>query len=532
MATTTTDGTTYVQSPSAPSTISANALNEQNKISTVPAPQTNPQDLQNIISSVPGLSQTENQLNTLNRSQQVGATNLSNLQNILSGKSQEQANIEQQAGIAPMQTDIQNLTGQLNAIQTANTTIPLQTQQEYTGRLATQAGTQAIDTGRLRENAIQALTIGAQLQAKQGNLALAQNQVDRAINLKYDTIAQQIEAQQNQLKLNQDYFVTPLEKKRAEEMSFALDKQKQALEDTKAKDLAINKMIVEASPNAPADIISKAKSIADNGGSQIEVAQALGQYGGDYLVREKLKTEIKSMNAKAKTTGGNVSGVLSTASSTAKDWLSQFNSGLMSIEDIYTKIGSSKEAMPLKNEVAKLIAAQGGKRIYGKDDASIQAINAQIKNVDDLLTGDVGSIVGVVQGGLGVLPDKWNVYKQDALSVAKNLISNQTLQSLADAKSKGITFGALSEGELGLVADSASRIASKIIKDKDGNITGFSGSEGQFKEDLQTVKDGLQKSLGSKTGDSESGKVADDILKANNNVQSQIKNAGYNVFNQ
>jgi len=35
------------------------------------------------------------------------------------------------------------------------------------------------------------------------------------------------------------------------------------------------------------------------------------------------------------------------------------------------------------------------------DCASIQAINEQIKNVDDLLTGGVGKIVGVIQGGGG-----------------------------------------------------------------------------------------------------------------------------------
>ena len=179
--------------------------------------------------------------------------------------------------------------------------------------------------------------------------------------------------------------------------------------------------------------------------------------------------------------------------------MSQFNSGLLTADEIYTKIGSAKESIPLRNEVARLIAQQKGKRVYGADDASIQAINSQIKNVDDLLNGDVGSIVGLVQGGLGVLPDNLNIYKQDALGIAKNLVSNQTLQALADAKSKGITFGALSERELTTVADAASSVAAKILKDKDGNITGFSGSQAQFKKDLQTIKDGLTKSIANKT---------------------------------
>lgn len=193
----------------------------------------------------------------------------------------------------------------------------------------------------------------------------------------------------------------------------------------------------------------------------------------------------------------------SALTSSAKDWLSQFNSGLLTADEIYTKIGSSKQSARLKNEVARLIAEQGGKRKFGFDDGSIAAINSQIKNVNDLLNGDVGSIVGFVQGGLGVWSDDLNVWKQDALGIAKNLVSNQTLEALASAKSKGITFGALSEGELNLVAQAASRISAKIErKDKDfpEKITGFSGSEAQFKKDLIAVKEGLEKSIANKTG--------------------------------
>jgi hypothetical protein len=201
----------------------------------------------------------------------------------------------------------------------------------------------------------------------------------------------------------------------------------------------------------------------------------------------------------------------------------------MSLEDIYTKIGSSKEALALKNEVANLVAAQGGKRVYGADDASIQAITAQIKNVDDLLTGGVGKIVGVVQGGGGIfLPDSLNVGKQDALAVAKNLVSNQTLQALADAKSKGVTFGALSEKEMSTVADAASRIAAKIkIDPETKEIIGFSGSESEFKKDLATIKTNLEKSIAGKTNTPETpeDKKANDIMTANSTVfKEQSKN--------
>jgi len=185
---------------------------------------------------------------------------------------------------------------------------------------------------------------------------------------------------------------------------------------------------------------------------------------------------------------------------TAKSWLAQYNAGAMSLEDIYTKIGSSNDSLPIKNELARLIAEQGGKRVYGADDASIQAIQEQIKNVNKLLqNNNYGSIVGMVQGGWGIIPDGLNTGKQDMLAVAKNLVSNQTLQALAEAKSKGITFGALSESELSTLANSASNISSKIIKDKDGNVTGFSGSENTFADDLRIIKEKMEKAIANKT---------------------------------
>lgn len=199
-------------------------------------------------------------------------------------------------------------------------------------------------------------------------------------------------------------------------------------------------------------------------------------------------------------------GAPSSVSTTAKSWLSQFNSGLMSIEDIYAKIGTSKETAPIRNEVARLVEAQGGKRKYGADDASIQAIQSQIQNIDELLANKkYGKIVGLTQGGAGLLPDIWNPGKQDALAIAKNLVSNQTLTALAEAKSKGITFGALSGPELNTVSDAASRIAAKIIKDpKTEQIIGFSGSESQFRKDLDIIREKLQASIGSKTQSSNS----------------------------
>lgn len=400
-----------------------------------------------------------------------------------------------------------DLNGQASALNREAQAIPIQVQQNNLGVGATERGAAPQEAGALRLNALKALSIGQQadikLAAIKGSEVALQNAKDKAqqiVDLKFKPLEDDLALRTKQYELNKDQL-TLIDKKRTEALNVALEKEKTELADKKANEKAISDMIVNASAaNAPSALLTAAK----NAKTPTEAAMILKEYAGNYYQTQLLKAQIDKQKAdtakvRADANAANAASVATATSTNAKNWLDQYNSGALSLEDIYTKIGSSKEALKLKNEVAALVAAQGGKRVYGQDDATIQAITSQIKNVDDLLNGDVGSIVGLVQGGLGVLPDSMNIYKQDALAVAKNLVSNQTLQSLADAKAKGITFGALSEAELNAVSNASGRIASKLIKDKDGNVTGFSGSEGEFKKDLQTVKDGLQKSIAGKT---------------------------------
>lgn len=513
-------------------------------------------------------AQAEQQAIEARNNQMAQSNSVADLTRMAGGKLQERANLSQTNGENELLKQLSQLNVESQGLQRSASAIPLQLQENSANRGITLGGIAPIESGLLRQNTLKQLDLAQRAAIAQGNYDVAKNLADQQIEAKYAQIDAEIAAR----KINEeamyknvtdpaikraDSAKNELLKRQLEERMAQTKREEEAKDEKKASDLAVSNMLIEASPVAPPDVMARAKAVQAKGGSAMEVATALGKYGGDYLAREKIKAEIAKMDADAiktradaaktrgETTGGGT-GTTGTASDNAKAWLAQYNSGTMSLEDIYTKIGSSKEASVLKNEVARLIAAQGGKRVFGLDDASIQAINAQIKNVDDLLygngkkeidktTGDVGSIVGFVQGGLGVIPDAWNTGKQDALAVAKNLVSNQTLQALADAKAKGITFGALSEGELGLVADAASRISAKLkIDPKTKEIIGFTGSESQFKDDLKTIRDNLAKSIETKTQSKQSNmskeeSTADDIMTANKKIRSEI-NSGYNVF--
>lgn len=115
-------------------------------------------------------------------------------------------------------------------------------------------------------------------------------------------------------------------------------------------------------------------------------------------------------------------------------------------------------------------------------------IKEKITGIDEMLSNKAG-IRGSVgptrlqRGGiLTVVPrGKLNADIQQ-------LISQTTLDNLINAKAKGATFGALSEGELKLLSASGSKLATWAKTDKNGNITGFKASEKQVKDELDKIK--------------------------------------------
>lgn len=374
--------------------------------------------------------------------------------------------------------------------------------------------------------------LNASALATQGNIALAMETAQQAVDLKYAPYKEEIALYKSQLEalapiLSRD------EKKQAREQELKANLALKDLETRQANDKAIQDMIINASAqNAPLDMLNRAK----NAKTPSEAAMILGQYAGDYYAIEKMKLELNKLRGGTTGTGGGIGGGVGREviagvpiESPAYSWLDQYNAGSMSLEDIYTKIGSSKTAEVTKNQLSKLIAAQGGKRVLKMDDTQIAAINDQIKNIDDLL-GTSGYnykvISGAIQGGALGFGGRVTGAKGDALAIARNLVSNQTLQALADAKAKGVTFGALSGPELNAVANSASRIASKIIKNEAGEIIGFSGSEKDFKTNLEAIKEGLQKSIQAKTG-SQVNKQVDLADKVLNQIGEEPVTGGY-----
>ena len=83
-------------------------------------------------------------------------------------------------------------------------------------------------------------------------------------------------------------------------------------------------------------------------------------------------------------------------------------------------------------------------------------------------------------------PDK--AARQEFLGSVQKMVGGLTLDNLIEAKARGATFGALSEGELSILASSATAINSWALKDGDGQVYGYKVSETAFNKELDTIK--------------------------------------------
>lgn len=86
----------------------------------------------------------------------------------------------------------------------------------------------------------------------------------------------------------------------------------------------------------------------------------------------------------------------------------------------------------------------------------------------------------LISGGIGA--------KQEFIASVEQLVSEETLNSLINAKAKGATFGALSEGELALLKQTASKIGKWAKTNNKGKVVGYEAPESAFIQELNTLK--------------------------------------------
>ena len=172
------------------------------------------------------------------------------------GQSALRTQKEQELGIPELQKTQTELSARLKGLQAEALAIPQQLQLESMARGITSGGLRPLETAALRTNAIQALSTSALLEASRGNLLLAQDQVDRAVNQRFQPIFEQIEVKQRNLDLILKSPITTLsEKRRAQEQKNIQERKEIEVKQQQQEQETIWKIALQAAQSG-ADTLS------------------------------------------------------------------------------------------------------------------------------------------------------------------------------------------------------------------------------------------------------------------------------------
>jgi hypothetical protein len=134
-------------------------------------------------------------------------------------------------------------------------------------------------------------------------------------------------------------------------------------------------------------------------------------------------------------------------------------------------------------------------------DNSITVLDRLTKN-EAGLKSSVGAVpfLGRLPVGLSIKPKVGAITptvsfadKADFLADASFIVNNLTFDKLKELKAGGATFGALSDKELQSIGSAADVLASMAQKNKEGQITGFKGSETKVLEQIKYIQTKMQK---------------------------------------
>jgi len=421
----------------------------------------------------------------------------------LGGEQAQRRELEEEAGIPEQQRQLQELVGQLQTLQKESQAIPLQIQQDFAGRGATRGGVEPIEAGRLRENAIKSLQLSAQAQTLQGNIALAQQNINSAIEAEFSQEEARLQTLKQLYAFNRDELNRIAEERRdiagrferaaTQKLEFALQERERTIQQRKADREAIYQTGILARKNgADTDTV---QSIFDSATPEEAVANA-----GGSLRDPAADLELKSIKLNNQLKKSQIEKV--------RREINAINNA--AVNDIKGKTKEQKEAerkaeaaIPVMEEKIDLIDglkkhsgldSRVGPTIFARASGGFGGVLSRV--LGGVATGAAtGAGVGALAGGVGAIPgalvgagagllgggglatqgvgDAITGSGSNFASSVHQLVDGLALQELIESKQRGATYGQLSNQELRIISTSATKLADLEIKDERGNGTGF-----------------------------------------------------------
>lgn len=359
------------------------------------------------------------------------------------GESEFRARAEKEADLAGKRTAVTDLASQLTqqqaesaALREQERIIPLQLQEQATGRGITAGGLAPLQTARLRQLSIRqglvtsrGLQTAASLEAARGNVSAALDTVDRAVEAEFGPIREQLNAQLANIELiKNDPATTREELVRAEVAERRINAEKEQQSAIAEQRKEISKIVVDAASRGATSLQLRQLSEAQTTQEALETAADFGFLEEqvselDQLKAEQIRAEIGTEKAKRLKTlseivpKGSDVGVTNLEFGTPEyaaaiidnsarfgdskligaqlEQVQQATSALASLESLNGLLSSGKDGVsltgPLKGRVRTLATQLGG-------DATAAQINATIQ-------GLIPTVARGIFGEVGVLTD-------------------------------------------------------------------------------------------------------------------------------
>jgi hypothetical protein len=398
------------------------------------------------------------------------------------GRGQEQLAQEQKFQVDKLRTDLSNINSQ---IQTKAA--------EYESLITEQEGKpitmNSIIGAQAQIRKAMASEIGL-LQARalglQGQLGAAQSNADRAVDLKYTQVEDNLKIYEAQLNALMPEL-SKEERIRAQAQQNMIADQRQAIADQKEEEKQIQKIMLDAISSGVDS------SIVD----QIGMAENFEEAAG--LLSKNMASELVSGPTDISVGDElvDVDGLEAVIDEEINSYVSLVRDGRLTEKQALDEVSKDKKT--------QLISALASTPTRADTQADIMAKDKAKSSLDLQAHPGLNSSVGPIKGTRGTITfDRLTGQRQDFIAGVEQLLSGLSLESLIDAKSRGATFGALSNREMNILSSAATKIGTWRREDKRGNVTHYNVSEKKFKEELDSISKVFKRITERKVGAGES----------------------------
>jgi hypothetical protein len=286
---------------------------------TVVSPQPNNDTYKSAIDSTvtdltTNLNTAKANVDAINAKGKQQAGEIADLQTLLGNKSADTQQIYNEQGVTDAYNQLVDLNAEATSLKNEASAIPIQIQNEFKGTGATDAGVAPVQSARLRDNALKALSLGQQAAIASAKYDKAKNYADMIVDAKYAKIQSSINAKLTNLQALKDFDLTPAQEKQRQAQEEKTKAEQAQLDQKKNLEKNINDVLITLQQNnAPASVIKAVQSSGSmgeaitNAGTYLATPQNEIVKLGDnqaYLIDKKTGKVIRSFGGGGGSVGG------------------------------------------------------------------------------------------------------------------------------------------------------------------------------------------------------------------------------------